>query len=208
MKRAVVASFGLCCSMIIGTVAALAKPDVATQEPAARIELDPRMSVGDSSVPVVLVLYACGRSKTCSELVPRLHREVLGGRLRGKVRLYLRPYFPAEEERLACGRAMYAAADQGMFWPYLLHLYEKQGEFKVCLLVKWGLLKGLDGDAFEIAYASARTMERLAAVRREATLNHVDEVPCAFVNGRRVNTKLSADQLIELLEVTSARASQ
>jgi protein-disulfide isomerase len=187
---------------------AIAQPGLTTQGPETTIELDPRMSAGQANAPVVLVLYACGRSELCAELIPKLYREVVGGRLKGKVRLYLRPYFPTEaDDRAACGRAFYAAADQGMFWPYLLHVFAHQDDFKLCLLTKWALLKGLDKDAFEIEYASARTTERLAAARREAMMNHVDKVPCAYVNGRKVERQLSADQLVELLEKAFEQAS-
>ena len=209
MHGAAIALLGLCFSFVGGPVIAIAALGAVPLQPTAEIELDPRMSAGDKEAPVVLFVYACGRSKVCAALIPTLYREVVGGRLKGKVRLYYRPYFPVEqEEPAACGRALVAAAEQGMFWPYLLHLYDKQEDFQLCLLRKWADLEGLDRDAFEIAYGHARTTEKLAAVRREAVLNKVDTVPCAFINGRKVTVSLTTDVLTELLKDEFERVSR
>lgn len=167
----------------------------------ARIELDERFSAGDSSSPVVLALYACGRSELCAKLLPSLYYAVVSGRLKGKVRLYYRPFFPAGKEDVeACGRALVAAADQGRFWPYLLHLYDKRDSFQQCMLRKWADIKGLDRGAYGIAYDHPKTTALLEASRREGIENKVASVPGAFINGRKVLSELSVETLIDLLE--------
>lgn len=163
--------------------------------------LDPRFGAGEPAAPVVLALYACGRSKDCAELVPTLHRAVVGGRLKGKARLFVRPYFPIEgEAATACGRALVAAASQGRFWPFLLTLYNNQENFQRCMLKKWADLEGLDQCAFQAAYDHADTTAYLEAARREGLQNHVDAVPTAFLDGRRVQGEVSAEALIDLAE--------
>jgi len=197
-------------------VASLAHPHAARaslapppRQGAADIALDARYGAGDADAPVVLVLYACGRSKACADLVPLLHSEVTGGRLKGKVRMYVRPYFPAaEEDAVLCGRALVAAAEQGMFWPYLLYLYEHRDDFQRCLLARWASLRGLDRDAFDLGVSSAKTTETLAGIRTEALRNGVDRVPCAFINGQKVTETPSVALLTDLLEREFRRVSR
>ncbi len=69
------------------------------------------------------IVYACPRSEACAKLIADLYREITAGRLKDKVVLHYRPFFPAgNDEAFECGRGLYAAAYQGRFWPYLLHL--------------------------------------------------------------------------------------
>jgi protein-disulfide isomerase len=167
--------------------------------PAVKIELDSRFCAGDQNAPVVLTLYACGRSEPCAKLIPPLYREVLSGRYKGKVRLCIRPFFPRpQEDTTACGRALVAAASQGMFWPYLFQLYSQYDSYELCLLKKWADIKGLDRDAFEIAYDHRTTTETLAMSRREGIANKVDKVPTAFINGRKVLCAISVSTLLDL----------
>jgi hypothetical protein len=167
----------------------------------AKIELNPSFSAGEPSSPVVLALYACGRHERCAKLVPWMYGQVTSGRLKGKVRLYYRPFFPSDQDDAsACARALVAAAEQGMFWPFLNQLYTKRDSFQRCLLRKWADFTGLDRDAFEIAYNHPRTTDLLQAVRREGLENHVDCVPCAFINGHKVEGELSREGLLDLLE--------
>lgn len=177
--------------------------------PAVKIELDSRFCAGDQNAPVVLALYACGRSEPCAKLIPSLYRGVLSGRLKGKVRLCIRPFFPRpQEDATACGRALVAAASQGMFWPYLFQLYSHYDTYKLCLLKKWADVKGLDRDAFEVAYVHSTTTETLAASRREGIANKVDKVPTAFINGRKVLCEISVGTLQDLLEEESDRVAK
>ena len=209
MNGAAIALFGLCLSLVAWPVAAFAALGAVAPQPASEIELDTRFMAGEQNAPVVLVLYACGRSERCSTLVPSLYYEVMSGRLKGKVRLYYRPFFPDDQpEATACGRALVAAASQGEFWPYLLYLYYHREAFQLCLVRKWADLKGLDGCAFDLAYNDPKTTEFLAAAKREALRNKVDVIPTAFINGRKVTVSLTTDVLIELLKDEIERVSR
>ncbi len=99
---------------------------------------------GDPNAPVVMSVYACGRSAPCAKLIPALYSSVATGILKGKVRLIVRPfYLEKQEEAAQCGRTLVATASQNMLWAYLLYLYNNQDNFKLCLLGKWADLKGL-----------------------------------------------------------------
>jgi hypothetical protein len=182
-------------------VLAQRRQSMASSRQKTRIALDQRFGAGEKSSSVVLALYACGRSELCAKLIPSLYNEVTSGRLKGKVRMYYRPFFPGDQEdAAACGRALVAAADQGMFWPYLLHLYQQRENFRLCMLKKWADIKGLDFDAFGLAYDSPKTTALLAASRQEGLANKVDTIPCAFIDGRKIEGEPSIETLLDLLE--------
>jgi len=167
----------------------------------ARIPSDRRFEAGSPEAPVVLSIYASGKSTRCAQLIPALYVEVSAGRLKGKVRLNYRPYFtgtdPTNED---CGRAMIAAADEGLFWPYLLHLYTEQDKLQPSLIRKWAYAAGVDICAFDVAYESPETASRLAAIQREGLENGVGPVPTAFIDGRRVRCGLTVETLVDLLD--------
>jgi protein-disulfide isomerase len=181
-------------------------PSIVLGASSAGPGLDARFSAGEPSSQVVLTMYACGRSQSCAKLIPPLYQEVVAGRLKGKVRLYFRPFCLTEtEDAVACCRALVAAAGQGAFWQYLLHMYEHQEDFHACVLKKWADFKGLDRDAFELAVEHPNTKALLAEVRRDALEKHVDTVPTAYVNGRKIACALSLPALLDVLEEESAR---
>ncbi len=175
----------------------------------AQILLDDRFRAGEPNAPVVLAIYACGRSPHCAKLAPSLYREISAGSLKGKVRLYCRPFFPTgQDDAAACGRALVAAADQSMFWPFVLYLYDNQESFKLCMMGRYAEMKGLDRDAFELASAHPRTLEFLAASRLEAAQNKVTKVPTAFINGRKIELELTVETLLDLLGEESERSAR
>jgi protein-disulfide isomerase len=177
------------------------KESMVASAPLARIGSDERFQAGNSAAPVVLSIYASSRSTQCAKLIPALYVEVCSGRLQGKVRLQYRPFFSATDPMdEASGRAMIAAADQGLFWPYLLHLYAEQERLQPSLVQKWAYTTGVDRGAFDLAFESAATASLLAEIRREALENGAVPVPTAFINGRRTHCGLSVDTLVDLLD--------
>ena len=72
------------------TLLLLAVPALGSDAP--RFTLDETMSVGPADAPVVAVEYACPRCPHCKETTLRLHEAVESGALKGKVRLYFRPF--------------------------------------------------------------------------------------------------------------------
>jgi len=184
------------------SVATLAEEQVS-------IETDERFRAGEADAPVVMTVYACGRSAVCAKSIPALYGEVTSGRFKGRVKLYYRPFFPeAQVEAAECGRALVAAANESLFWPYLLHLYANNEDFKACMLRRWAEIKGLDSCAFQVAYDDPKTLEYLAAVRREAARNGVDAAPTVFINGRKVLGALTVDAIFHLLDQECARTAR
>jgi hypothetical protein len=167
----------------------------------AKLALDDRFRAGLAKAPVTLVIYACPRNEVCAKLVPDLHREVTAGRLAGKVALYYRPFFPpGNDEALECGRGLYAAAYQGHFWPYLLHLCLERDHLQKTTLRDWVGSHGLDRCIFDHTCEQPGTAAWLATAHAEGASNGVTSAPAAFLNGRRLQGDLDLETIIDLTE--------
>jgi protein-disulfide isomerase len=175
----------------------------------ANIVLDNRFHAGDANAPVSLVVYACPRQEACAKLVPDLYREVTDGRLKNKAVLYYRPFFPpGNEEALECGRGLYAAAYQGKFWPYLLHLCLERASLQGPTLRDWVGRHGLDRCIFDHTCEQPDTAAWLEASRKEGLANGVTAAPAAFLDGRRVQGMLDLETLVDLAEEEHERLAQ
>ena len=178
-------------------------------EPKATIVLDDRFRAGNGKARVALVVYACPRQKACANLLPELYRAVTGGRLKDKAALYYRPFFAAgNDEAFECGRGLYAAAYQGKFWPYLLHLCLQRENLQRATLRDWAGKHGLDRCIFDHTCEQPGTAKWLEASRKEGLANGVKTAPAAFVNGRRVQGPLSLETLVALVEKEHERLAQ
>jgi protein-disulfide isomerase len=176
------------------------------KQPLAKIALDERFRAGTAAASVALVVYACPRQEACAKLVPDLYREVTAGRLKDKVLLYYRPFFPADnDEAFECGRGLYAAAYQGKFWPYLLHLCMEREHLQKVTLRDWVGAHGLDRCIFDHTCEQPGTAAWLTASRREGLANGVVAAPAAFVNGRRIQGNLDIETLVDVLEEVHER---
>jgi protein-disulfide isomerase len=180
-----------------------------SEQTRAKIALDDRFRAGDAGAKVALVIYACPRNEACAKLIPDLHRAVTAGRLKGKVVLYYRPFFPAgNAEAMECGRGLYAAAYQGQFWAYLLHLCMEREHLKTTTLRDWVGRHGLDRCIFDNTCEQPGTAAWLAAAREEGVANGVTAAPAAFVNGRRIQGQLDLDTIVDVLEEEHERLAQ
>ena len=79
------------------------------------------------------------------------------------------------------------------------------------MLRRWADTEGLDSDSFGIALDRPDTTALLDSSEKEALLNRVDSLPCAFINGRKVYGEISIDMLVDIMEeeherLKSARA--
>jgi protein-disulfide isomerase len=176
-----------------------ARSMTATGAPAA-IALDEATRAGDPGAPVVVVVYACARCPFCAVIVPALHREVTAGALKGRARLYFRP-FPIKDHAGAVegGLAMVAAAQLGGFWAFLTGMYGRYDQFCPKLLPEWAAAAGMDRAAFEKACADPRTREQLVASKQEGVRNRVAATPTIFINGKRYVYDLEAATIADVI---------
>jgi protein-disulfide isomerase len=172
-----------------------------SNQPRAKIALDDRFQAGNAEAAVALVIYACPRSEVCAKLIPDIYREVTSGRLKDKVVFHYRPFFlDGNDEAFECGRGLYAAAYQGKFWSYLLHLCMERGQLQKATLRDWVGSHGLDRCIFDHTCEQPGTAAWLTASREEAVANGVTTAPAAFMNGRRIQGQLDLETLTDMLE--------
>jgi protein-disulfide isomerase len=173
---------------------AITKPSV--------ISIDDATRAGSADAPVLAVVYACSRCPFCRMLVPALHREVTVGSLKGKVRLYFRP-FPLKDHTGSTegGLAMLSAARLGRFWPFVVDdLYGKYDTFCPALLPSWAESAGMDKAAFEKAFADPSIRDALIAAKQEGIRNKVTATPTLFINGHKYVYDLTPEIVIDVLE--------
>ncbi len=179
----------------------------ADTRPAALVA-DDQFRAGNSKAPVTLVIYACPRSKPCAKLIPDVYREVTTGRLKDKASLVYRPFFPLDNrEALECGRGLYAAAYQGKFWPYLIHLCLERENLTQTTIRDWAGSHGLDRCIFDQTCEQPGTSSWLEASRKEGLANGVTTVPAAFINGRRIQGRIDSKTLVDFAEEEYQRLS-
>jgi protein-disulfide isomerase len=153
---------------------------------------------GVASSPVELTLYLSVDAEAQRQLLASLYREVEAGRLKGKVRLTIRPAVKGDAG-CAVARALHAAAAQGMLWPYLLRLCAEGRPPRPCDLRRVADLAGLDGDAFDLALRGPEAGIAVERLRGECARVGVAATPAAFVNGKRLEGSLGCDALVAAL---------
>jgi protein-disulfide isomerase len=177
------------------------KATMRANQPRASIVVDEQFRAGNPKAPVTLAIYACPRNQACARTIPDIYREVTTGRLKDKATLVYRPFFPAGSgEALECGRGLYAAAYQGQFWPYLLHLCLERENLSQTTIRDWASSHGLDRCIFDHTCEQASTASWLQASRKEGLANGVTSAPAVFVDGRRVQGPLDLETLVDLAE--------
>jgi protein-disulfide isomerase len=202
LRRAIVrmASAGLSKAQIEAALGAR-RATMHADGPAAAIVAEDPFRAGNPKAPVTLAVYACPRNEVCAKVIPDLYREVTAGRLKDKATLLYRPFFPADSrEALECGRGLYAAAYQGQFWPYLLHLCLEREHLTQATLRDWAGSHGLDRCIFDQTCERASTAAWLQASRKEGLANGVTAAPAAFINGRRIQGSIDLETLVDLVE--------
>ena len=164
--------------------------------------------VGPAAARVQVVVYACARCPFCAKVVPLLHRKVTSGRLKGKVRLYFRP-FPIRTHKgsVKGGLAFVAAAQQRKEWPMLLKLYAEFDNFAPDKLASWAAAAGLDRAAFAKAMADKANRKLLVKAKKEGLRSGVKATPTLIINGRRYHGDLDPETLQDVLEEETDRVA-
>lgn len=167
----------------------------------AAVALDEAARAGEAEAPVVVVLYVCPRCPMCQVLAPALERAVTAGPLRGKARVYLRPFpiksHPGSRE---AGLALAAAGRAGALWPFALALFSHFDDTRPERFAAFAAAAGLDPARHAALAAEPATEAALRAVLEEGHKNRVEVTPAVFLNGRRVQTGLEPEVIADLIE--------
>jgi protein-disulfide isomerase len=167
----------------------------------ASFSLDSETLAGDSDAPVTVVVYACARCPFCARVVPDLHRMVTRGKLKGKVKLYFRPFpIRGHPGSVEGGLAFVAAAKMGKFWPYLNLLYAQFKSFSKDKLPRWADKVGLNSINFAQQMADKANRAALVKSKKEGLRNKVTATPTLFINGRKYHGTLDHETLLDVLD--------
>ncbi len=166
-----------------------------------KIDLTHAPMAGEPSSPVILVEYACARCPYCSRMTPKLYDAVTKGRLKGKVRLYFRPFpIRGHEFSKETGLGFIAAIKLGRFWPFILHSYKHFDDFCIKKQTEWAVEAGMDAGAFNELLADPVTRTLLVESKKEGIVNKVDATPTFFIDGRKFMGEATLEELVDVLE--------
>ncbi|MBW2735408.1 MAG: thioredoxin domain-containing protein [Deltaproteobacteria bacterium] len=167
----------------------------------ASIDLKDVPPAGDENSPVTLVEVACARCPFCAKITPALHKQVVSGRLKGKVKLYFRS-FPIRDHKYSkeAGLGFVAARRMGKFWPFLLHAYEHFDAFSPEKQRPWARFAGMDCKRFAEVMSDDGTRKLLVASKKEGLRNRVKATPTFFIDGQRYVGELKVEELVDVLE--------
>ncbi len=165
------------------------------------IELGGAVPAGDPAAKVSIVVYACARCPYCARLVPTLYESVTAGRLKGKAKLYLKP-FPIRSHQHSTVAAMgwMAAQKLGRFWELVLQMYTHFDRFDPAKLPDEAASKGIDRERFRVLLDDAALRDKLAESKKEGVRNKVDVTPSVFIDGRRYVATLDQPSIEDFVE--------
>lgn len=174
----------------------------------ATIIIDENTRAGDPRSPVKAVVYACARCPYCKVLVTALYQEVTKGSLKGKVKIYFRP-FPIKSHpgSVEGGLAMISAARLGGFWPLVNKMYERYERFCPKLLPDWAAETGMLKEMFAKEMAEPKTREALVITKQEGLKNKVEATPTLFIDDRKYVYEMKLEPVLDVLNEAYETAS-
>ncbi len=164
------------------------------------IDLSNAERAGAANAPVTLSAYLCARCPYCAKLMPKLYKAVTEGRLKGKVKMYVREFpIRSHPDSTIGGKAMVAARRMGKGWTYLLHLYKIFDRFDPDRLPKCAAEYGMDEGRFRELLQDPGVRRELVASKKEGVRNRVNATPTLFINGRKYTGDLSYEMVVDVL---------
>ena len=161
--------------------------------PSGVSEESSRPPKGNPSAAVIVSEYADLQCPACRAAHTQITMPLLeeyGDRIR-----YDFQHFPLRNiHRYALEAAMAAecAADQGKFWEFVDVTFEKQPEMTADALQQWGRDLVGDNELFESCYRSQSKKKTVLANYEEGRAAGVSGTPTFFVNGERVDSRLTS----------------
>lgn len=175
----------------------------------------PGYSRGRADAPVVVVEFTDFSCRWCGEFarttLPAIEEAMMDP---GHVRWVVVPIATASTPRaLEAAAAAECAAEQGRTWAMHDRLFERPREWMHARdaerqFAGYAREIGMDADRFEACYGDPRTSDAVGAYRRLARESGVRVAPTLFVNGRRIEGALPAEELTPLLRAAAGRVSR
>jgi protein-disulfide isomerase len=154
--------------------------------------------LGPASAPVTIVEYLDYQCPYCHR-AQGVVDEVLN-RYPGKVRFVHRDFLLGKPRSLPAARAARCAGEQGKFWEYHRDLLLSSGDMGDEDLRTRAAAMGLDAGKFSACVASDRFDADIKRSTESGNALGIDATPTFFINGRRLQGALPADQFAEVID--------
>jgi protein-disulfide isomerase len=165
------------------------------------IDLDDYSAVGDPNASVTLVTYACPRCPLCARIVPALYASVTAGKLKGKAKLYVKPFpIRTHEHSALAAMGWMAGRELGRYWELLLAMYAGFDHFAPTKLADYAANQGIDRQRFGALMKNHGVRDAVVSSKKEGVRNNVDATPAIFIDGRRYLTTLELPTIEDFVE--------
>jgi protein-disulfide isomerase len=159
---------------------------------------------GSENAPVTLVEYGDFQCPACATYYPVVER-VLAEEGGDKIRFVFR-HFPLSQHAnaMSAGMASEAAGAQGKFWEMYSMLYEKQKDWENAkdskiIFMKYAEDLKLDMVKFSEDFESQDFKNRINNDYKGGAKAGVNSTPTFFVNGKKINSGASYDELKKII---------
>ena len=160
---------------------------------------------GRVAAPMTLVQFGDYACPHCTEAHP-IVRQLMDA-TEGKLRFVYRHYPTVSDLSRRAAEATEAAAQEGGFWKMHDLLSAMSGDFGEPDLYGAAEAAGLDAGALRSRLDQGAHAERIEEDLDSARRSGVEGTPTFFVNGQRYDATLSADDVLDELELTTQRQS-
>jgi protein-disulfide isomerase len=155
-------------------------------------------ALGPAGAPVTIVEYLDYQCPFCHR-AQGVVDEVLN-RYPGKIRFVHRDFLLGKPRSLPAARAARCAGEQGKFWEYHRDLLLSSGDMGDEDLRTRAAAMGLDAGKFSACVASDRFDADIKRSTESGNALGIDATPTFFINGRRLQGALPADQFAEVID--------
>jgi protein-disulfide isomerase len=153
--------------------------------------------IGDPGAPLTVVMYFSGTCPLCKNNFIDLEREVLGGSLKGRVRIVAKPF-----GNNPLNKALVAAHDMGRFSNFMRAFASVKAHIDEDVILAIADDFYLDRVKFKAAMESPSVAARVEAAHAEGKKNGVELVPTYFIGGRLYNSVSTPRWIIDAFEYT------
>ncbi len=154
-----------------------------------KLEVDPRMCMGDAKAPVTLVEFSDFECPYCGTARPLL--EAFAKKNASRVRFCNVPFpLPMHANAVPAGQAVLWARDQGKFWEMHDALFENARNLSTANIVSIANKLGLKGAELQKALQAGTYAKELEKYKALGSSANIRGTPSLFFNGRAYDTQM------------------
>jgi protein-disulfide isomerase len=151
--------------------------------------------IGDRDAPITVVLYYSITCPACKAGFMELYPAVTTGPLKGKARIVAKPL-----GNIYGNRALVAAHDMGRFTDFKLALSEITGRIDENIILDVADRLYFDRERFRAMIDSQSVTERTEQSTKDGSDLGVNRIPTYFIEGRRYNSTISPQWVIDAID--------